>query len=1111
MRLCERALCAARGAVASVWLLTLLSFVTTSLCAQTSGHPTGDDAEEVFFSEGKQLQVTSIHVHNYKTYGTADGLCSNAVNCLFKDNDGLLWIGTEDGLNSFDGINIEIFQPREGDTTSIAGKQVLDINQFQKNRVAVALGDGGLVYYDKLRRSFLREDLSQLIENPAERNSTYGLLGYKSTYCAIYPGRVIIFKGDKGVDVVPMSKEKPNDGVRWGKIDMMLMPGSNGKAVLKTGSREINTLDLEAKRDSSHRKHIRNKGAYIYDICPFDNDRVLIATDRGLFRYNINTHDFSALGLLDGKLVYAISRNKDGEFWIAYDGNRIIKWSPMGQSVYNISNSVDMMSVRTKVNDLFEDDNGLLWVATNNSGVIKVDTKAPRVSRIDFDLDIPINYITEDLSAVNSRYLWAACGLAGMAKVDMKERTGTVIKLKHRNVMSILARHDGTVLVGTSNGAFRYHEDTGVLDTIGFLQPRTEGAKFNSTIVRHMREDRRGNVWFSTNKGLFRFNGAEHEKFTVNGTNVFNCAMEDDDSRIWAGASDGLWVRGVQGEDFRLAGLHTQASNEDGVLCMGEYREWIFVGSTAGLCIFDKRTEKMVDESKVPFISTFRNITVYSIACERDGIVWLNTSAGIGYIDINYGNVYNFGISDGLFLEGNDCKDFVFVDDMLYFGQITAVNTIKTSEITFNTRMPKTIVSKVLYGPSGYEEEIAMVDDSTFRTRYQTNSAPRVYIASSDFTDPKRNLFKYKIGDGRWQNTTDPYILLDQPIQSGSNYKVSILCTNGDKTWSYDVKTIYVVIEPQIFLSVPFLIIYAILFVVAVWFSLNMRFRSINRRLEQAKRERTEKMRAEEQKRRLEHAIGEQRASLSYAKRIQDALMPRVSSMYEYMAKFFVLYKPKEIVSGDFYTFYHRDGKSFIVSADCTGHGVPGAFISILGLDHLDNIIMQQKIDDAGEILDHLHSELHDAVRKLASEDFNDGMDMTICVVDHANKTLNFAGAMNNLVIIRDNTVLLYRGDRRSIGGRLFVEPKAVDKFTSQVVQCNSGDMMYMFSDGFADQFGGPEKKKFAFRRFRNLLLNVHRLSPHDQRVLLNQKLEEWKGTDEQTDDISVIGFMPWA
>ena len=565
-------------------------------------------------------------------------------------------------------------------------------------------------------------------------------------------------------------------------------------------------------------------------------------------------------------------------------------------------------------------------------------------------------------------------------------------------------------------------------------------------------------------------------------------------------------IRDIGSKTFRPIGPSWKGRNDEGVLCIIEHKGSILMGTSDGVKVFDRRTGC---ETATKIFDQFKNKVIYSIACDENGILWLNTSSGIGYVDSNYGNVYTFGNADGLYNEGNECRKFTSADGIIYFGQVTAVNTIDTRHVTFNTRIPHTIVSQVLYCPNGEEYKMTMKDDTTYCHIYQPNATTRLQVASSDLTFPARNRFLYKIDDGNWTELSNSNEILLPSLFPGT-YRVRLRSSNADKTWSYDIKSIYINIEPPLWMTRPAIIFYAIWMMGMLWLFFNMRLRKINRRM-RLEAEGKAKRSIEEQRNQLAGVINEQRSSFNYAKRIQDALMPKAKQFESYFAKLFILYRPKDIVSGDFYTFYHRDGKTFVISADCTGHGVPGAFISILGIDHLNSIIMQQKVDDAGQILTLLQSELRKAITQIGTEEVNDGMDMTVCVVHHAEKSVNFAGAMNDMYIIRNNEVLTFHGERMSIGTDTSMDNSHPEiTFRSQDIDCLPGDMMYLFSDGYCDQFGGPEHKKFKVRRFKNLILNIHKLPANDQMLLLNQKIIEWMGGGEQTDDISVIGFQPW-
>ena len=171
------------------------------------------------------------------------------------------------------------------------------------------------------------------------------------------------------------------------------------------------------------------------------------------------------------------------------------------------------------------------------------------------------------------------------------------------------------------------------------------------------------------------FNGIEFKpQKTVSGKrHVFNCTLEDRDGRIWAGSCSGAMIRDIGSKTFRPIGPSWKGRNDEGVLCIIEHKGSILMGTSDGVKVFDRRTGC---ETATKIFDQFKNKVIYSIACDENGILWLNTSSGIGYVDSNYGNVYTFGNADGLYNEGNECRKFTSADGIIYFGQVTAVNTI---------------------------------------------------------------------------------------------------------------------------------------------------------------------------------------------------------------------------------------------------------------------------------------------------------------------------------------------------------------------------------------------------------------------------------------------------
>ena len=245
-------------------------------------------------------------------------------------------------------------------------------------------------------------------------------------------------------------------------------------------------------------------------------------------------------------------------------------------------------------------------------------------------------------------------------------------------------------------------------------------------------------------------------------------------------------------------------------------------------------------------------------------------------------------------------------------------------------------------------------------------------------------------------------------------------------------------------------------------------------------------------------------ASINYASRIQQAMLPDQAEIKGLKSRLFILFLPKDIVSGDFYWFSEVAGKLVITAGDCTGHGVPGALMSMLGISFLEEIVNNREITDSGVILDELRKEVQRALRQKGEKgETKDGMDLALCVIDNKKKNIQYSGAYNNLYHIRNGVLNEYPANRMPIG----IFDYSVNNFSGTVIDSEPGDMIYMFSDGFADQFGGPKCKKFKYIPFKELLMAIHQLPLSRQKAILQKEFTKWKGTNPQTDDVVVLGF----
>lgn len=246
-------------------------------------------------------------------------------------------------------------------------------------------------------------------------------------------------------------------------------------------------------------------------------------------------------------------------------------------------------------------------------------------------------------------------------------------------------------------------------------------------------------------------------------------------------------------------------------------------------------------------------------------------------------------------------------------------------------------------------------------------------------------------------------------------------------------------------------------------------------------------------------------SSITYAQRIQQAMLPHDDKLKALLPESFVMFKPRDVVSGDFYWAKeletNNDGQFAIAAVDCTGHGVPGAFMSMVGMNALNSIV-GKGINSAKEILSHLHKEIHSSLKQDESGN-KDGMDLALCTVNLKAGELNYSGAKNPLVYIKNGELHQIRGDKHPIGGGKLNEVT----FTEHTIKIEKGMTFYMYSDGYVDQFGGPENMKFMSKKFKELLLRICHLPMEDQRERLIGEFEKWKKSGKQIDDVLVLGF----
>ncbi|MCU0359542.1 MAG: SpoIIE family protein phosphatase [Bacteroidia bacterium] len=246
--------------------------------------------------------------------------------------------------------------------------------------------------------------------------------------------------------------------------------------------------------------------------------------------------------------------------------------------------------------------------------------------------------------------------------------------------------------------------------------------------------------------------------------------------------------------------------------------------------------------------------------------------------------------------------------------------------------------------------------------------------------------------------------------------------------------------------------------------------------------------------------------SISYAKRLQQSILPSINAIKKRFSNHFIVYKPKDIVSGDFYWFKEiSDKEVLIAAADCTGHGVPGAFVSFVCNSSLNSVISELGITNPGLILDKTSEYVQTAFSQYGELDVKDGMDIALCnfIRSDTGVQLNYSGANNSICVVKKNKLTVLEATRQPIGSG-----KAKEKFITHSILLDKGDMVYLFTDGFIDQFGGPKSKKYKSKNFYSFLQNISTEKIDHQELLVNKEFADWMGSNFQVDDVMVIGIQ---
>lgn len=1076
----------------------------------------------------------SIHI---KLFNIDNGLSQSAVTSVIQDSYGFIWVATQDGLNRYDGYAFKTYRNNPLDSNSLSNNYINSICEDNAGNIWVGT-NRGLSVLNRNTGRFTNYYCKEIDPSTISDNRIY-------TVYVDHEGVVWV----KTLNAIDMFDAEKGCFIRFSHYNNLFTFSSDlgdfdvcedSQGVLWVGTKDgLCIFDKQLKIFKRFTNDPQNpysiSSDLIKDVFEDSYGNLWVGTDNGLNLYDRNTNNFTRfftkenLSGLHSSIINTLFQDKSGLLWIGTD----LGFSCFNQNTKSLISYDDLnyngdRFLTSSVSSFFEDRSGILWIGTFQ-GLIKWDRKPPKFKLFSKSKNGNPLFANNDVASIIKDVdgqVWVGTWGAGLFRFN--PNTGDNVLYSSKQVQeyipndfvhSIYINRRNEMLVGTRNGLLLYlRNEKRFVNYFNHRGINSLGL-FNNNRIYSITEDSKENLWVATKIGLFQIVGKTligyyhnpADTTTITEGEVFTVII-DKAGFVWAGTTGGLnridpntgsVKRFVKRDPYTQDHL---VSNE--ILCLlQDSKGFIWVGTANGLHRFDKETGKFklfTEENGLP------NNLIYSIEEDNKGRIWVGTNWGLAVLNPDTELVRSFDVVDGLqSLEFNVNASHKSKSGELFFGGISGYNSFFPDSINSNVARPNIAITTFDLLGSRVKKSISVEGSQEVVIPKEFNVFT-IEFSALDFTRPENNRYSYQMS-----GVTEQLIDLGTKHSatfsnlSAGTYYFTVKGANSDLTWNEQGKTLKIIVKTPLWKSRLANIFYMIVVTLSIIIYIRRRTK-VFRKTSQLLKEREFAMsEVEKQKEELIYKNKNITDSINYAKRLQEAILPSVAQFKKLLPDSFLLYMPKDIVSGDFYWVNETKNKLFVAVVDCTGHGVPGAFMSIIGIELLRNITNVQGINDSAEILNRLNTGVIQTFSKEFFEDsalIKDGMDVAFCIIDKENNILQYSGAFSNLYLIRESKIIEIKGDRYSVGMGNNAERQL---FSSHYIPIQPDDMIYIFTDGYTDQFGGPENKKYKFRRFRHLLLNIHKYPLETQRQHLEDSILEWKGESDQVDDVLIIGIKP--
>ncbi|HEY0029691.1 MAG TPA: two-component regulator propeller domain-containing protein [Bacteroidia bacterium] len=1076
----------------------------------------------VFLLSGLILCLNPLHSQttSFIYYGVEQGLSQSQVQDLTQDDDGNLWIGTLSGLTQYNGQQFKTFSRKD----SLAEDWITAMCKDKAGNIWFGHWAGGVSMYNYKTKKI--ENLN-LEEYTRFKTVTAIIQDADQRFWIATEGAGIFIYDPQNKKMISLNKKDglSSDNVydicldQKGNIwiatdigitiyDSKAAIGSVGSfSILNTGnglmSNRITTLALVNYNEI----WVGSADAGVMVLQVKDNFKVMLPTKT----IEGAGERISTANGLGSDFINCITEDKAHNIWIGTTGGGAAKVTPFPTQsrseaiskaiIYNYSTKQGLNYFNA--NAIFQDREGSIWIGTD----IGLNQYRGERFQIYDEADSLVNNLVWTTLCDREGNIWLGTN-EGISKItftysEINRKENHSIKnytvkngLSSNVVLSSFEDKSGDLWFGTGfGGVCKLDKATGKFECFN----KSNGLA--GDVVYAICDDNKGNLWFGTKEGASKFDPVlkTFRNYSIvdglGGNNVY---------RIFKDAKGNLWFGALGGSLSMFDGASFKTfDEEDGmrhrfILCINEdklHNLW-FGAYGGGLYKYDGKT--------------FTNYTVkeglttdspYSIMADNDNRIWIGSSRGIDRFDEKTGKFIHYGKAEG-FLGVETNPNAVCMDKVgnIWYGSIMGAVRYSPKEDKPNTVEPKTFITSIKLFMKDYE----FPDDARFK--YNENHLTFNFVGIS-LNNPEKVQYQYKL-EGFDQDWLPGFTSAQEAVYSNlppGSYTFMVRAFNNDGTGNIQAAQYKFYIAPPFWQTAVFYILVGLFAIFGLYVFDKMRtqkLKSAKKLLQEKVEERTEELAIKNSE--LAEKNKDITDSIRYAKRIQEAILPPEKVIKRYLPDSFVFSKPKDIVSGDFYWVNKKGDDILFAAVDCTGHGVPGAFMSIVGHNILTQAINDNIAVTPAKLLDKLNKGVSETLNQ-TSEDtrLRDGMDIALCSINFKTMELQYAGAYNPLIIIRNKELIEIKADSIAIGSYTETQQQT---YNNHVMQLQKGDTIYVFSDGYTDQFGGAEGKKFKLAQFKTMLLTLNGAPLDQQQIALETSIDEWRGVLQQVDDMLVIG-----